>query len=186
MQWAAFSRKSQSGWRNGYEMMQSLKARLIKRNPGRMRLCYYLQLQIVTLTRTQHTLSSCQTPTSSLPPLFSTASQAGVQQNAIFQRALLFLFKKKKSIGVSSVQFSHSVVSDSLWPHEPQHARPPCPSPTPRVHPNSCPLSQWCHPTILSSVIPFSSLPQSFPASGSSQMSQLYLKCCVSFYCTAK
>ena len=53
-----------------------------------------------------------------------------------------------------SVQFSHSVVSDSLWPHEPQHARPPCPSPTPRVHPNPCPLSQWCHPTISSSVAP--------------------------------
>ena len=72
-----------------------------------------------------------------------------------------------------SVQFSHSVVSDSLQPHEPQHARPPCPSPTPEVHPNPCPLCQWCHPTISSSVIPFSSCPQSFPASGSLQMSQL-------------
>ena len=75
---------------------------------------------------------------------------------------------------VASVQFSHSVMSDSLWPHEPQHARPPCPSPTPRVHPNPCPSSQWCHPTLSSSVIPFSSCPQSFPASGSFQMSQLY------------
>ena len=74
----------------------------------------------------------------------------------------------------ASVQFSHSVVSDSLWPHEPQHARPPCPSPTPRVHPNPCTLSQWCHPTISSSVIPFSSCLQSFPASGSFQMSQLF------------
>ena len=54
-----------------------------------------------------------------------------------------------------SVQFSCSVLSDSLWPHEPQHARPPCPSPTARVHPNPCPLSQWCHPTISSSVVPF-------------------------------
>ena len=72
-----------------------------------------------------------------------------------------------------SVQFSHSVVSDSLQPHEPQHARPPCPSPTREVHPNPCPLCQWCHPTISSSVIPFSSCPQSFPASGSLQMSQL-------------
>ena len=72
----------------------------------------------------------------------------------------------------SSVQFSHSVVSNSLRPHEPQHTRPPCPSPTPRVHPNSCPLSGWCHPTISSSVVPFSSCPQSFPASGSFQMSQ--------------
>ena len=73
-----------------------------------------------------------------------------------------------------SVQFSHSVVSDCLQPHEPQHAQPPCPSPTPRVYPNSCPLSQWCHPTISSSVIPFFSCPQSFPASGSFQMSQLF------------
>ena len=73
-------------------------------------------------------------------------------------------------------QFSsvHSVVSDSLQLHEPQHARPRCPSPIPRVYPNSCPLSRWCHPTISSSVIPFSSCPQSFPASGSFQVSQLF------------
>ena len=76
---------------------------------------------------------------------------------------------------VRSVQFSHSVMSDSLRPHEPQYARPPCPSPTPRVYPNSCPLSQWCHPTTSSSAVPFSSCPQSFPASGSFQMSQLFL-----------
>ena len=73
-----------------------------------------------------------------------------------------------------SVQFSHSVLSDSLQPHEPQHARLLCPSPTPGVHPNPCPLSRWCHPTISSSVIPFSSCPQSFPASGSFPMSQLF------------
>ena len=73
-----------------------------------------------------------------------------------------------------SVQFSHSVVSDSLRPHEPQHARPPCPSPTPGVHPNPCPSSRWCHPTISSSVIPFSSCPLSFSASGSFPMSQLF------------
>ena len=72
-----------------------------------------------------------------------------------------------------SVQLSRSVVSDSLRTHEPQYARPPCPSPTPRVYPNPCPLSQWCHPTISSSVSPFSSSPQSFPASGSFPMSQL-------------
>ena len=75
----------------------------------------------------------------------------------------------------TSVQFSRSVMSDSLWPHGLQHARPPCPSPTPRACSNPCPLSQWCHPTISSSVIPFSSCPQSFPASGSSQMSQLFV-----------
>ena len=75
---------------------------------------------------------------------------------------------------ISSVQFSRSVMSDSLQPHGLQHAKPPCPSPTPGVYPNSCPLNRWCLPTISSSVIPFSSCPQSFPASGSFQMSQLF------------
>ena len=73
-----------------------------------------------------------------------------------------------------SVQFSPSVVSDSLWPHESQHARPPCPSSTPGVHSDSHPSSQWCHPAISSSIVPFSSSPQSFPASGSFQMNQLF------------
>ena len=73
-----------------------------------------------------------------------------------------------------SVQFSRSVMSNSLWPHESQHARPPCPSPNSGVHPDSCPSSQWCHPAILSSVIPFSSCPQSLPASESFPMSQLF------------
>ena len=71
-------------------------------------------------------------------------------------------------------QFSHSVLSDSLRPHESQHARPPCPSPSPGVHSNSWPSSRWCHLTISSSVVPFSSCLQSFPASGSFQMSQLF------------
>ena len=75
---------------------------------------------------------------------------------------------------IISVQFSCSVMSDSLQPHELQHARPPCPSPTPEVHSNSCPSSQWCHPAILSSVVPFSSYPQSLPASESFPMSQLF------------
>ena len=75
---------------------------------------------------------------------------------------------------ISSVQFSRSVMSDSLRPHESQHARPPCPSPPPRVHPDSRPLSQWCHPAISSSIVPFSSCPPSLPASGSFPMSQLF------------
>ena len=75
---------------------------------------------------------------------------------------------------IRSDQISHSVVSDSLRPHEFQHYRPPCPSPTPGVHSDSRTLSQWCHPAISSSVIPFSSCPQSFPASGPFQMSQLF------------
>ena len=77
-------------------------------------------------------------------------------------------------VDTSSVQSSRSVVSDSLRPHEPQHARPPCPSPTAGVHPNPCPLSQWCRPTVSSSVVPFFSCPQSFPASRSFPMSQFF------------
>ena len=79
-----------------------------------------------------------------------------------------------RDLELTSVQFSHSVMSNSLWPHELQHARPPCPSPTPRVHPNPCPLSRGCHPTISSSVVLFSSCPQSCPPSGSFQMSQFF------------
>ena len=75
---------------------------------------------------------------------------------------------------LSSVQSSRSVMSDSLRPHESQHARPPCPSPTPRVYSKSCPSSWWCHPAISSSVVPFSSCPQSLPASGSFPVSQLF------------
>ena len=79
---------------------------------------------------------------------------------------------KHKNANYKTSQFSHSVMSDCLWPHELEHSRPPCPSPTPGVY--SCPLSRWCHPTISSSVVPFSSRLQSFPASGSFQMSQFF------------
>ena len=81
---------------------------------------------------------------------------------------------KRKLETLYSVQFSRSVMSDSLRPYEPQHARPSCPSPTPGVYPNPCPLCRWCHPTISSSVVPFSSCPQSFTASGSFPISQLF------------
>ena len=93
-----------------------------------------------------------------------------------------FMIKKKKPPesknrrNISSVQFSHSVVPSSLQPHESQHTRPPHPSPTPRVHSNSCPLSQWCHPAISSSVVPFSSWPQSLPASESFPICQLFTR----------
>ena len=87
-------------------------------------------------------------------------------QCTLFSFSKLYLF--------SSVQFSRSVVSDSLWPHELQHARPPCPSPSPGVHSDSCPSSWWCHQTISSSVVPFSSCPQSLPASESFPMTQLF------------
>ena len=96
--------------------------------------------------------------------LTSTASCSAFQQSQFYVWHL----------SSGSVQFSRSVMSDSLWPHEQQHSRPPCPTPTPGTHPNSCPLSQWCHPSISSSVVPFSSCPQSFPASGSFHMSQLF------------
>ena len=88
---------------------------------------------------------------------------------------LIFKYYANKHLNTfSSVQFSRSVVYDSLRPHESQHARPPFPSPAPRVYSNSCPSSRWCHPAISSSVIPFSSYPQSLPASGSFPMSQLF------------
>ena len=77
-------------------------------------------------------------------------------------------------INISSVQFSHSALSDSLWPRELQHVGPPCPSTTPRVHSHLCPLSWWCHPAISSFVVPFPSCPQSFPVSESFAMSQLF------------
>ena len=87
---------------------------------------------------------------------------------------LLYNVETNNIIKQLSVQFSCSVMSDSLRPHELQHARPPCPSPTARVYSNSCPSSQWCHPAISSSVVPFSSCPQSLPASGSFPISQLF------------
>ena len=100
----------------------------------------------------------------------------GPELNEIYHvKMLVFLQRSSHVIYlISSAQFSHSVVSDSLWPHELQNTRPPCPSPTPGVHSNSRPLSRWCHPAISSSVVPFSSCPQSLPASESFPMSQLF------------
>ena len=89
-------------------------------------------------------------------------------------KSLKPFYKKRWKLEVSPVQFSCSVVTNSLQPHGLQHTRLPCPSPTPRVCSNSIPLSQWCHPTISSSIVPFSSCLQSFPASGYIQMSQFF------------
>ena len=95
--------------------------------------------------------------------------------NSLFYTSLLvFNDTSWRSSCICLYQFSHSVMSDSLWPHGLQHARLPCPSPTPGAYSSSCPLSPWWHPTILSSVITFSSCLQSFPASGSFQMSQFF------------
>ena len=93
---------------------------------------------------------------------------------SLFLTSSRFTVSLKINIPQSVSQFSRSVMSDSLRPHESQHARPPCPSPIPGAHLNPCPSSQWRHPTISSSVILFSSCPQSFPASGSFQMSHLF------------
>ena len=99
--------------------------------------------------------------------LESILQTAGLQNHKRRNKSMLIL-------AASSVQFSHSVMSDSLRPHGLQYTRLPCPSPTPRAYSNSCPLSRQCHPTISSSVIPFSSCLQSFPASESFQMSQFF------------
>ena len=100
-------------------------------------------------------------------------SLVGVSLQIVFSLAV-FKILSLSLILTFSVQFICSVMSNSLRPHGLQHARPPCPLPTPGVYPNPCPLSRWCHPTISSSIAPFSSCPQSFPASGSFQMSQLF------------
>ena len=94
--------------------------------------------------------------------------------NAIFDLVFQYKCLTICSVQFSSFQFSRSVVSSSLRSHGWQYTRPPCPSPTPRPYSNWCPLSRWCHPAISSSVVPFSSCPQSLPASGSFQMSQLF------------
>ena len=96
----------------------------------------------------------------SLPSFFHTSSQPASSAKKILPTSFQAI------VPVSSVQFSCSVMSDSLRPHEPQHARPPCPSPTTGVHPNPCQSSRWCHPTISFSVIPFSSCPQSTQRQG--------------------
>ena len=103
-------------------------------------------------------------------------SDPGIKWGLLHCRQILYRLETSESPSkrISSIQFSRSVVSDSLRPHELQHVRPPCPSPTPRVYPNSCPSSQWCHPAISSSAVPFSSCPQSLPASESFPMSQLF------------
>ena len=95
------------------------------------------------------------------------------QMKIALRRKYLIIFKPWGFSLFEDTQFSRSVVSNSLRPHGLQHTSPPCPSPTPGVYSNSCPLSWWCHPTISSSVVPFSHL-QSFPASGSFQMSQFF------------
>ena len=124
-----------------------------------------LDWNLVTKTKSVHWLH--------LPPLEVDWPQRFVFGCKSIYRITLSIFTVYLS-PFSSVQFTCSVMSDSLWPHGLQHARVPCPSPTPRIYSNSCSMSQWCHPTISSSVVPFSSCLQSFPVSGSFQMSQFF------------
>ena len=141
----------------------------------------------VTQTRTRLKRCSSRSSSSSSTDLREDQNSQNEGHFACFSESLVLpdafycSYNLKKNKGFSngtwwtySVQFSSSVVSDSLQPHESQHARPPCPSPTPRVHSDSCPSSQWRHPAISSSVVPFSSCPQSLPASESLPMSQLF------------
>ena len=109
-----------------------------------------------------------------VPSHFLFLSSVVIPLNECVYFPVFSFYKDTSCFGFSSVQFRHSVMSDSLWPHELQHTKPPCPSPTPGFHPNPCPSSWWCHPAISSSVVPFSSCPQSFPASGSFPMSQFF------------
>ena len=136
-------------------------------------------LEWVVIPFSRDLTDACIEPRSSVLQVDSSLSESpGKSPHKILQPQIIrnnisnwfFNVKNKKQ----SVQFSCSVVSDSLWPHELQHARPPCPSPTPGAHPNPCPLSPWYHPAISSSIIAFSSWPQSFPESGSFPMIQLF------------
>ena len=126
-----------------------------------------------------HTQTHTHTHTHTFEILLSFPTDICPKGGLLDHMVLLFLIFLKNlhtvlEMAISSVQFSHSIISDSLQPHGLQHARLLCPSPTPRVYSSSCPLSRWCHPTILSSVIPFSFCLQSFPVSGSFQMSQFF------------
>ena len=128
-----------------------------------MAFCYLEQMQFY------RKIVIVLTPLLSHKPLYPLPPKMTLKNNF-----LGFYSSSLRRILIVSVQFSRSVRSDSLRPHELQHARPPCPSPTPGVYSNSCPSSRWCHPAISSSVVPFSSCPQSLPASGSFSMSQLF------------
>ena len=124
-----------------------------------------------SLSRVWHSRPHGLQPTRLLHPWDFPGKSTGVGCHCLLLRTCELNIKCFQFI---SVQFSHSVVFDSLWPHGLQHNRLPCPSPTPRARSNSCPSSQWCHLTILSSVVPFSSCLQSFPASGSFSRSQFF------------
>ena len=129
-------------------------------------------LQYINVKSESEVAQSCLTPSDPMDYSPPDSSVHGIFQARVLEWVAIAF--SGSDLRLPSVQFSRSVVSDSLRPHESQHARPPCPSPTHRVHSDSRPSSQWCHPAISSSVVPFSSYPQSFPASGSFHVSQLF------------
>ena len=132
--------------------------------------CHFL-LQCMKGKSESEVAQSCPTLSNLMDCSLPGSSVRGIFQARVLEWGAIAFCDKGR---LSSVQFSRSIVSDSLWPHESQHTRPPCPSPTPGVHPDSRPSSQWCHPAISSSVIPVSSRLQSLPAWGSFPMSQLF------------
>ena len=134
---------------------------------------WYIYSMESNLALKRYTSDTCNKIDESPKPLCRVNEDKNNKVHIIFYLCMCVL-NYFSSVQFSSVHFSGSVVSDSLWPHELQHARPPCPSPTPGVQPNSCPSSRWCHPAISSSVVPFSSCSQSLPASESFPMSQLF------------
>ena len=132
---------------------------------------YFHFLALLLLQLSHFSRPTLWDPIDGSPP---GSSVLGILQERILEWVSISFSKNTILIKKVSIQFSHSVVSDSLQSSGLQHARPPCPSPTFRVYSNSCPLSWWCHPTISFSVVPFSSHLQFFPASGSFQMSQFF------------
>ena len=139
-------------------MLGWMNHKLESRLPGEMSITSYMQMIPTLMAESEEQLKSL------LMKVKEESEKAGLKLS----------FQKTKILASSPIQFSCSVMSDSSRPHGPQHTRPTCPSPTPGVNSNSSPLSRWCHPTISSSVIPFSSCLQPFPESGSFQMSQLF------------
>ena len=164
-------------WKNLYYYSCYLKDAI--NSTGTIHFCWEIQARLHIHIHTNICKFELEVTTAILFSISNSLTQIqswvaeGKSALEIWVKAFLLCFNIYRPFQFSSVQFSRSVMSDSLWPHEPQHTRPPCPSPTHGVYPNPCPLSSWCHPAISSSVVPFSTCPLSFPASESFQMSQL-------------
>ena len=148
------------------QLSRRLVVKIFQRYPSR--LCWVFQIAVSILE------AACRVFHSLLPLDWDFIKSINHLWIKLTNIEMIYVPLFRSLVSLCSVLFSQSVVSDSLPPHGLQHARPPCPSPTPRVYSNSCPLSRWCHPTISSSVVPSSSCLPSFPASGFFQMSQFF------------